>query len=593
MSPEPLPIGSDGFYHPSSEPELVALVRWAYCDGLQLRVRGAAHSVSHAIYTDPLDVITNGVGQQSPPRGSKVNIMLDNYRSWRVVDEANRRVEVQAGIHLGEDPSDPTKGATLRTSLLWQLWHVHGWTLSDTGGISHQTVSGFTATGSSGGSVVHSANENLYAFRIIDGTGAVHVITRGVDPCFYALSPNLGLLGVVSTITLECDKAFNIAGQEAIFTPEESDVDVFGDGTATKPSLASFLRETEYARLLWWPQRGAQRIQIWQAQRIPPEPGFRPRRYEEFTADPALAELEASLIYTILGNLDDLSPTRGQLKKTFDYLTADLRAALSRRGRFGALAACVLRGGLGLAVDVAVTLIAPFAPLVKRLLPWLFPRLLDRFVKLDSGQAGMHRGEPQSFHDWAWRGLPMDDQADDTLVPTEFSEMWIPLGRAGEAVRRLRDYFAEPDSAVGSYARTGLYAFEMYAAQPTEFWLSASHSEPSDAWAQGAFRIDAFWFAHNPGDPDEVFYPQFWNLLREAGVPFRLHWGKFQPRYGSGDRDWVDFFRRQYPRWDDFLALRAKLDPNNIFLTSYWRDRLGLWDAPAPRPGGPAAVGGT
>jgi hypothetical protein len=64
--------------------------------------------------------------------------------------------------------------------------------------------------------------------------------------------------------------------------------------------------------------------------------------------------------------------------------------------------------------------------------------------------------------------------------------------------------------------------------------------------------------------------------------PFRLHWGKHQPIYGRGDREWVDFFRSHYPRWDDFLALRAQRDPNNIFLTGYWRDRLGLWDEPEP-----------
>jgi D-arabinono-1,4-lactone oxidase len=66
--------------------------------------------------------------------------------------------------------------------------------------------------------------------------------------------------------------------------------------------------------------------------------------------------------------------------------------------------------------------------------------------------------------------------------------------------------------------------------------------------------------------------------------PYRLHWGKFQPAYTRGDRTWVDFFRAQYPRWDDFLALRERRDPNNVVLNAYWRDRFGLWDAPPPRP---------
>lgn len=28
--------------------------------------------------------------------------------------------------------------------------------------------------------------------------------------------------------------------------------------------------------------------------------------------------------------------------------------------------------------------------------------------------------------------------------------------------------------------------------------------------------------------------------------------------------------------------LQAERDPNNIFLTDYWHDRLGLWDEPPP-----------
>jgi len=91
-----------------------------------------------------------------------------------------------------------------------------------------------------------------------------------------------------------------------------------------------------------------------------------------------------------------------------------------------------------------------------------------------------------------------------------------------------------------------------------------------------------YWFADNAADPTQTFYLGFWNLLRNAGVPFRLHWGKFQPSYAPGDRTWVDFFRAHYPRWDDFLRLRDERDPNNIFLTGYWRDRLGLWDQPSP-----------
>ena len=120
------------------------------------------------------------------------------------------------------------------------------------------------------------------------------------------------------------------------------------------------------------------------------------------------------------------------------------------------------------------------------------------------------------------------------------------------------------------------------------FWINPSHSTGEDEWRDGAFRVDPYWFTENAENPTEGFFLGPWEMLRHVGVPFRLHWGKFQPSYAAGDRSWVDFLRTQYPRWDDFLALRAERDPNNIFLTRYWRDRFGLWDAPEPRelPGG-------
>jgi D-arabinono-1,4-lactone oxidase len=579
---------ADGFAHPSTEEELIELVRGAYREGRQLRVRGAAHSISHAIYSDPLAGWRNHVEQQTPPPGPNVNVMLDRYRGWRVVDEQRKLVEVDAGIHLGADPSDPTKTSEVETSLLYQLWHEKGWTLSDTGGITHQTVSGFTATGSSGGSVHFSANANLHAFRVIDGTGQVYEVSRDDDDTdlFFSMSPNLGLLGVVSKITLACVDAFNITGQEAITGIDDCSVDLFGPGSVGRPSLERFLREVEYARLEWWPQRGVDTVLTWQAQQIKPQPGFRPVRYEEFTNDPAGAEILISILYTVLGNLDDLDRAKELLKPTLSQLdeVIELLVKAKHLGWLGEVLARFVEALARVGVDAAVTMLKPLAPRIKAGLPELFPKLLGLVITRDSEKKGMQKGEPQAFHDTAWQGLPMDNQASDVLVPTEFTELWLPLTRTQEAMVLLRDYFSSPSDPHEAYARTGLYAWELYMAEPTSFWMNASHTDGADEWRDGVFRIDPYWFANNPGDPAEVFYPRLWALFRDAGIPFRLHWGKFQPVYAAGDRTWVDFFRAQYPRWDDFLALRARRDPNNIFLTSYWRDRFGLWDAPEPQP---------
>jgi hypothetical protein len=303
--------------------------------------------------------------------------------------------------------------------------------------------------------------------RVIDGTGEVHVLSADdPDPDeFYAMSPNLGLLGVVLTVTLRCVNTFNISGQEAITTIEDCAVDLFGDGGDGRPSLEAFLRDAEYARVEWWPQRGAERVLLWQCQQMRPQLGFVPTRYEEFTDQPEAAEVAFSVLFTIIGNLDDLALAKPKLEATFDQLQGvlELLAAQKGLGRVGQLLARFISHAIEHGVDAAITVLEPFAGLIARELPSIFPRLLSAFLTLDSEKPGMERGEPQSFRDWAWQGLPMDNQADDVLLPTEFTEAWIPLGRTQQDMRLLNGVTgicATADlrstmSRVAAYARAG------------------------------------------------------------------------------------------------------------------------------------------
>jgi D-arabinono-1,4-lactone oxidase len=362
-------------------------------------------------------------------------------------------------------------------------------------------------------------------------------------------------------------------------------MDLFGDGSGGKPALEQFLKEVEYTRLEWWPQRGAERMVTWQCQQIVPQPGFRPARYQEFGDSPDATELAISIIYTIIGNLDDLSRAEARLEASFDQLDQVLDFFLKARGlgRLGEILARAISLAAEGGVDAALTLLRPFAPLIKQILPDVFPGLLGTFIPLDSDKQGMDKGEPQSFRDYSWQGLPMDNQASDVLVPTEFTEIWTPVIYTQKVMNILNTYFAEPKSAHEALARTGTYGWELYGAKPSPFWMSNSYTDGGDEWKDGVLRVDIYWFVSNLGNPAEVFYPQFWKLLRDKGIPYRLHWGKFRPIVEPGDPEgWVAFFKSQHPRWDDFLALRARKDPNNIFLTDYWRSHFGLWDAPRP-----------
>ncbi|HEX4107479.1 MAG TPA: FAD-binding protein [Solirubrobacteraceae bacterium] len=544
--------------YPQSEADVVALVRAAAASGRQLRVRGSGHSPAAAIGAD---------------RSHAIELSLDRYRAWWVLDEERRLIEVQAGINLGRDPSHPRGEATVERSLLWQLWHERGWALSITGGITHQTVAGFLSTGSSGGSTRHSLTHDVVAVRIVDGRGEVHVLSRDDEDrgAFDAVLPSMGLLGVISTVTFQCIEAFTISGQEAITIPARSAVDVFGPGGFGRPSLEDFLRGVEYTRLEWWPQRGAERLLIWQAQRTRPEPGFLPVRYEQFTAWPLFAEPLIGLLYTLFGNLEDLEHAQQVLREHTEHLDRVL-ARLSADGHLRPRGRALARA-LGSALRTvarSVPALQPLTPALQRAIPRLFPMLLDLVLPVDTHKRGMHHREPQAFSDWSWHGLPMDNQASDVLLATEFTELWSPLPRAGEVVRLVREYFAAPADSREAYGRTGLYAYELYAAPPHAGWLHPGHSNGHDEWRDGAFRLDVYWYAANAADPHETFFPQFWRLLRDHGIPFRLHWGKHLP--GA----WTDQLAAQYPRWMDWLALRARMDPDGVFLTDYWRDHLGV-----------------
>lgn len=608
---------ADGYYHPQSEEELQALVQLALSASppRKLRVRGSAHSVARSIYTDGYS------GAGDPPNGD-IDVMLDRYRAIGPIipvegDPDHAIVEVEAGCNLGKNPYDPTHTSTWRNSLNYTLQQA-GWAFEDLGGISHQTVSGFLSTGSSGGSLMYSVDDDIVGFNLIDGTGKLWVVNRDdPDPekrdLFFAAGVSMGLLGVISKVRLRVRRSFNIKGSQITSTTADAPIDLFGGGSDGKPSLERFLRETPYTRLMWWPQRGFERIQIWQASRIDPVPGFTPKPYEELGRAPQLAALAGSLFYTIIGNLDDISAVPGKLtdwyahldgtlsgdsdvnacsgptpdkahtrkisrQEVLDYLRGALTDALAKRARSleGAAHSRALLGAIELKeggpiqdciagvitklvellLDGALSspLAQILADFLKAEMPYLIADILGLFVPIGT----------QEFWDTWMCGLPMDNQMDDQLWPTWFTELWIPVERTAEVMQALKTWYDGGGDAATAYQHTGSFSCELYAARRSEFWMSPSYGAD-------VFRVDVFWFALNGGDLN-AFYGPFWEVLKPFG--FRPHWGKFLPPPSSGD--WVSYYRQNFPRFDDFLALRAKLDPRQIFVNDYWRANLGI-----------------
>lgn len=494
IQPEKLK-GSDSFYHPTNEQDVIDLVTFARANKLKVRVRGSAHSVPAAIYTDNFD--------EAPPSNDRnINIILDKMCAI-AVDPDRKQVTVQAGCHLGYDPYDPTHTSTEQNSLFHHL-QQHNLAFPDMGGIVQQTVAGFLSTGSSGGSLQYSLGKQIREIQLVDGTGKLHVLSRDAEDndLFLAVGVSMGLMGIIVSVTFDLVDTYNIVGQESVHSYDTLPINIFGEDSKSKhPSLEQFFRDTAHSRLNWWPQAGVEKFIIWQAEVADPMVGFQRQPYEEFPPVPLInSQWLASQWFTLFRGLNP-------------------PGASSFIGR-----------------------------VFNKVVGWLFPVVVNQFLAGEVGSA-------QHFQDIWWKGLPMDQNVDYKLLPVKFTEIWIDIAQATEVMRRLRKHYAQ-----GGFNATGTTVCEIYATEKSKFWLSP-------AYDRDVIKIDLFWFGYNVGDPAECFYPQFWELLKDLN--YRLHWGKAL----SNDASYIS---KQYPRWQDFMRVRATMDPDQIFVSDYWRQHLGI-----------------
>ncbi len=560
MSTAPIPIAADGFYHPSSEAEIIELINYARAEKLQVRGRGATHSVAWSIYSDPVDGSPpNRTLQQSPPPG-EVNIAFDKMRALEWIDETNGVIEGEPGINLGWDPQDPFGVSTLENSFLHQIFEK-GWAVNTLGGITHQTLGGFTATGSAGGSTRY-AWDNAIAYRVVDGSGNAEWIDQS-HPHFDAMGTSMGLLGIVTKIRLQLVPMYNIKGTE-IITPTggpEAPMDFFGPGSADQPSLQKYLTDAPYTRIVWWPQRGVERIQTWRADRVPasnddlvPYESF-PKTYGGQTE-----MLLGALVFVLFGNSNPGRIIKLIWQKVGAYLEG-LAFALteSKKGELARFFTYLLGCVTGIVVWMLGIVLAFLSGLVRL----AFPKLLPAFNPMTK------RGNETRFQDWYWRSLCMDNTVSDDLLGTEFTEIWVPISRAEEVMNLYQQRFEEK-----GYAATGYFSTEVYGGPPTSGWMHPGYTDGTDEYKDGTVRIDVYWYRDNKGVPntDEGFLDQYWEVLRDNQIPFRLHWGKFIPRYDFAD--WAAHYKANLPRFEDFMTLRKARDPDGIFFTSYWRERL-------------------
>jgi L-gulono-1,4-lactone dehydrogenase len=89
-----------------------------------------------------------------------------------------------------------------------------------------------------------------------------------------------------------------------------------------------------------------------------------------------------------------------------------------------------------------------------------------------------------------------------------------------------------------------------------DVWMSTAHGRPT-----GYIAVHRYW----RDDPAEYFDAVEEIMLRHGGRP---HWGKM---HSLG----ADALRARYERFDDFVALRDRLDPDRLLRNPYLDRVLG------------------
>ena len=101
------------------------------------------------------------------------------------------------------------------------------------------------------------------------------------------------------------------------------------------------------------------------------------------------------------------------------------------------------------------------------------------------------------------------------------------------------------------------FPIEVRFAAGDDRWLSTAHDR-----ASAYIAVHRYWRA----DPTEYFGAVEEIMLEFGGRP---HWGKLHTLT-------AETLRERYPRFDDFVALRDRLDPDRRFANRYLERVLGI-----------------
>lgn len=128
------------------------------------------------------------------------------------------------------------------------------------------------------------------------------------------------------------------------------------------------------------------------------------------------------------------------------------------------------------------------------------------------------------------------------------SEYHLPLDQAFDCIKKVID--------------------KINSRSETYFPMEFRHIKGDDNWLSPFYKKDCISIAIHADNEENYLY-----LLDEIGPIFKAHNGR--PHWGKLNNMTRDEFANAYPKWDDFLEIRAKLDPKGKMLNEYTRKIFG------------------
>jgi len=195
------------YEQPSSTSRVVDLVKTVRKRGGNLRVIGAGHSWSDVAASD--DTLVN----------------LDAMNQVLSVDRENQEVTVQAGIRLNDLADELNR---------------HGLALLNLGSVKEQSIAGAASTGTHGSGLAYgNIATQIRSMKLVNGKGEVVTIERD-DPRLEAARVSMGMLGIITELTLAVEPAYNVL-ETSFSLPFESCLE-----------LAPMLYENHPRVKFWW-----------------------------------------------------------------------------------------------------------------------------------------------------------------------------------------------------------------------------------------------------------------------------------------------------------------------------------------------------